>query len=325
MLSRTRYKGMAFSLDDVFKNVRRVASVWPIDFKPENISFGEHPSRRIGDGIDFGRITEFDPMIHDPFRINWLAVNPFDEDELMVRENIENKEADFILACDLSTSMTFSVRDQQHKERMLLEVYGDCALTCLRAQDPAGMVTFANDILFYDLQPRKTEDAIYYNIAQMYEFFSQVRTGGRGKLKRSETDYLCLFEFIRSRYGSRKIYIIVIYDFIGIEKHDPEFIREFMGDHEVSFIYLDDPDEFRVRSNSGYVWNEDIETGEQVMISVDDLSKIEAETRAARSKYRDLCDMQGIHSIVLEYGDNEQLRKYVERLVRFVYIRGASK
>lgn len=316
---------MAFSLEDVLRNVHRVASVWPIDFKPENISFGDHSTHRIGEGIDFGRITQFDPTVHSLFQINWLAINPFDEDELTVRENIETKEATFLIACDLSTSMMFSVGDQQHKERMLLEVYGDCALTCLRAQDPAGMVAFANNILFHDSQPRKTEDAVYHNIFRMYEFFSQVRTGGRGKLKRSETDYLRLFEFVRGHYGNKKIYVIVISDFIGIEKYDPEFIREFMGDHEVSFIYLDDPNEFKVNSNSGYIWNEDIETGEQVMISTDDLSKIETETRVARGKYRDLCDTQGIHSIVLEYGDREELRKYVERLVRFVYIRGASK
>src|SRR3989338_3765459 len=325
MVRSTRHKGMAFSLGDIYRNVRRVASVWPIDFKLENISFGEHSTRRIGEGIDFGRVTTFDPTVHSPFQINWLTTNPFDEDELYVRENIETKEATFLVACDLSTSMMFSVGDQQHKERMLLEVYGDCALTCLRAQDPAGMVAFANDILFYDSQPRKTEDAIHYNIAQMYEFFSQVRTGGRGKLKRSETDYLRLFEFIRSHYSNRKIYIIIISDFIGIEKHDPEFIREFIGDHEVSFIYLDDPDEFRVRSNSGYIWHEDIETGEQIIINANDLPEIETEIRAVRSRYRDLCDEQGIHSIVLEYGDREDLRKYVERLVRFVYIRGASK
>ena len=325
MLGVTRYRGMAFSLEDVFRNVRRVASVWPIDFKPENISFGEHPTDRIGEGIDFGRKTQFDPTIHSPFRIDWLAINHFDEDELYVREDIETKEATFLIACDLSASMMFSVGDQQHKERMLLEVYGDCALTCLRAQDPARMVTFANDILFYDPQPRKTEDAVYYNIAQMYEFFSQVRTGDRGKLKRSETDYLRLFEFIRSHYSNRKIYVIVISDFIGVEKHDPKFIKEFMGEHQVSFIYLDDPNEFKIKSSLGYVWQQDIETGEQVEIRVEDLPEIEAKTRLARGEYRDLLEANGIHSIVLEYGNNKELRKYVERLVRFVYIRGASK
>lgn len=316
---------MAFSLDDVYKSIRRVASVWPIEFRPDNTCFGEHRSLKIGEGIDFARITEFDPMTHDPFRINWLAIDPFDEDEFYVRENIETKEATFLIACDLSASMMFSVGDQQHKERMLLEVYGDCVLTCLRAQDPASLVAFANDILFYDSQPRKTEDAIYYNIAKMYEFLSDVRTGGLGKLKRSQTDYLRLFEFIRNHHSGKKIYIIVISDFIGIEKHDPEFIREYIGDHEVSFIFLDDPNEFKIKSKRGYVWKEDIETDRQVMIRVGDLPEIEAETRAARGRYRDLCDMHGIHSIVLEYGEREELRKYVERLVRFVYIRGASK
>lgn len=325
MLSRTKYRRMAFSLEDVYRSIRRVASVWPIEFKPNNVCFGEHPSPRVGEGIDFGRIAQFDPRVHNPFRINWLAIDPFDEDELYVRENIETKEATFLIACDLSASMMFSVGDQQHKERMLLEVYGDCALTCLRAQDPASLVAFANYILFYDFQSHKTSDTIYYNIAKMYEFFSQLRTSGLSKLKRSQTDYLRLFEFVRSHYGGKKIYIIVISDFIGIEKHDPEFIREYMGDHEVSFIFLDDPKEFEIKSKRGYVWKEDIETGEQVMIRIQDLPKIEAEAREARGKYRDLCDMYGIHSIVLEYGSREDLRKYVERLVRFMYIRGASK
>lgn len=300
---------MTFTLDDIFSNMYRVADTLPVEDFSRSTKFGEHRSQFRGDGHDFDRVVEYDPQIHSLSQIDWRSMDY--KRRVYVRESRVTKDFPVVLMGDMSISMLFGV-DAQHKKRMFLEVMGDIGLACYHAQDPMGFIGFAEDIIF-DEEPRVGEAQLYYLIGETYNFFEGITEDGRGKLGKSITNFHNAFDFFSRKYANKQCLLIVVSDFIGVEDIvKSPVLQDVANQHEVVFVFLDDPLEFTINQGPGSLRIENIEDGEQLIVSRRNLSKIGADIRRARKKMREenLKELR-VDSIVLEYG------KHFQRLYRF--------
>lgn len=304
---------MTFTIDDVFSDIYKAANALPIEKLAESIRFGDHKSRHRGDGHDFDRVVEYDPQIHTLAQIDWRSRDL--NGHVYVREYKVTKDFPVIVVNDLSTSMAFGI-EHQHKERMLLEVFGSLGLACFRAQDPMGLIGFAEDIIFHE-QPKVGEDQVYYLTSQLYEFFMGLESDGGGKLDRRKTDFYNVFDFIRKTYSKRCL-VVIVSDFVDMDNFPGiEVLNDITSHHEMVFVLLDDPSEFAF-GGLGYIRQEDLETGQTKFVSRLKAKKNELKIRLRRKQFRKEIQAAGIDSIVLEYG------KHLQRLYRFFIARYES-
>lgn len=303
---------MTFSLQDVFSSIYRVANTLPVDLFSRRVRFGEHKSQFRGDGHDFDRIVEYDPQIHTISQIDWRSMT---RDKVFVRESRVTKDFPVIVVADLSTSMTLGFDDRQHKERMLLETLGNIGLACFHAQDPLGLIGFAEEIIFNEL-PKVGEDNLFYLVEQLYEFFEGISSDDKGKLDRQKTDFYNAFDFLVRTYPNTNCFVVVISDFIGLENlPDLKVLEDVSSYHDVIFIFLDDHEELQVNSGLGYVRLEDVETGKTSIVSRRKIKQLNVEIRQKRKSTREKLREVGVDSVVLEYG------KHFQRLHRFFLAR----
>lgn len=307
---------MTFTLDDIFASIYRVANTLPIEDFSRSTKFGEHKSQFRGDGHDFDRVVEYDPQVHSLSQIDWRSMDY--KRRVYVRESRVTKDFPVVIMADMSASMLFGV-DSQNKERMLLESMGDIGLTCYHAQDPMGFIGFAEDVIF-DEEPRVGEGQLYYLIGEVYNFFEGIMEDGRGKLSKNITNFYNAFDFFSRKYANKQCLLVVISDFIGMEEIvESSVLQDVANQHEVVFIFLDDPLEFTINRGPGSIRVENIENGKQLVVARRNLWKIGSEIRQARKKMREenLKELR-IDSIVLEYG------KHFQRLYRFFIAREES-
>lgn len=304
---------MEFTLNDVFSSIHKTANALPIGNPAHRIRFGEHPSRFMGHGPDFYQIVEYDHEKHTVNQIQWHLTDPYGT--VFVREAKVTKDFETIILGDLSASMMF-------KLRLFFETLGNIGLTCSHAQDPMGFIGFADNIIFNE-RPKVGEDQVYYLLEKLYKFFEDIEKDGRGPIIRKGTNYQRIFEYVAAKYLNKHCFIIVLSDFIGAEEFfDSQILKDVASQHEVVFLFLDDPSEFKVTSwlsrrlkiGFGYLRLSNIETGGKVTISLRKYIKIGKQIREKRKEARNRLRDARIDSMVLEYTKNG---KHFERLYRF--------
>ena len=294
---------MKFSLEDIFSSIERVEDKIPVENLSSHIRFGEHKSMFKSEGHDFDQIREYDPEEDSIFEIIWNSVGS--DKKLYVRKARATKEYTAVVMADLSASMSFGA-GYPFKERMLLEVIGNVGLTCLHGQDPMGLIGFAEDVLF-DETPRLGQDYIDYLIQEVYEFFKNVSSDSKGRLDRSKTDFEKVFRFFSEKYADNQCFLVVVSDFVGVGDFvDSQILKDVASNHEVVFIFLDDPTEFSIPRGPGYVEIEDMESGKCLEIRRRKLEALNLDVRRRRKLVRENLNNLGIDCMVLEYGKQFQ-------------------
>lgn len=314
---------MNFTTQDVFRSIERVADILPIMDPAVSMCFGDHASPRVSEeGDDFFRLTPYEVSEHNPFKIDWLARDPFTR-ELFVRENILRKNLTVITLLDVSRSMMFAVEGDAQKIKMALVSYGSIGLACVRSQDPYGLVGFAGNFVtrFNSEEFSSSRDDLYQNIYTLYEFFTEAYKDKSGGVSGGIEGYYNAFDYLRSHYSDRQCLVIVISDFVDFEEFNMEVLRQYRELFDMAFVFLDDPSEFKVNSWSGdYIRNTSLETGEVSVVRVGELPEIEKDIRQSRDYLRHvtLKDLL-VPSIVLEPSkDYERLHRFfLERMEGF--------
>lgn len=302
---------MQFALNDIHSSIHKTANSLPIGTPASRVRFGEHSSRFKGQGPDFYQIVEYDPEEHAIDQIQWHLTDH--DGTVFVREAKITKDFVVVIMADLSTSMMFSA-DYPFKLRLLLETIGNIGLTCSHAQDSMGFIGFSENVVF-DERPKVGEGAVYYLLGELYKFFEDIESDGRGPLKRGETNFQKAFEFFAAKYAQKHCCLIVISDFIGAEEFFmSQILHDVSNQHEAVFLFLDDPSEFSINKTVGYLRTQSIETGDTVVVSLRKIFKIGQELRQKRKEMRNHLKDSGIDSMVLEYTTKG---KHYERLYRF--------
>lgn len=302
---------MKFSLNDVHSSIHKIIDALPIGTPASRVRFGEHSSKFKGQGPDFYQISEYNPEEHTVDQIQWHLTDP--DGTVFVREAKVTKDFVVVVMADLSTSMMFSA-DYPSKLRLLFETVGNIGLTCSHAQDPMGFIGFAEDVIF-DERPKIGDGSVYYLLGEIYKFFESIETDGRGPLRKGETNFLKAFELFASKYARKHCCLIVVSDFVGADKFfTSQMLRDVSNQHEIIFLFLDDPREFSINRTFGYLRTMNIETGEAVVVPLRKIIKIGQEIRKRRKEMRNRLKDVGIDSMVLEYTTKG---KHYERLYRF--------
>lgn len=310
---------MEFTLNDVFSSIHKTTNALPIGNPAHRIRFGEHPSRFMGQGPDFYQIVEYDHEKHTVNQIQWHLTDA--NGTVFVREAKVTKDFEVIILGDLSTSMMFRT-DYSTKLRLLFETLGNIGLTCFHAQDSMGFIGFADDIIF-DEHPKIGEGPVYHLLEELYKFFKGIEKDGKGPILRKGTSYQRVFEHLAAKYLNKHCFIVVLSDFIGAEElFNSQVLQDVASQHEIVFLFLDDPNEFKLTSwlsrrlkiRFGYLRLSNIETGEKATISLRKYLKMGKKVREKRKEARNRLRDARIDSMVLEYTKDG---KHFERLYRF--------
>ena len=300
---------MNFNFNDVIATLSHVRGGIPARRLSSRVRLAEHKSVFFGPSYDFYDIQEYDPERDEPSQIIHGLVGP--NGEIYARKCIEQHEIKVIFLIDLSSSIDAGVN--LAKRKMLLESLGYIGITGVRYQDLIGLVGFTDRIVLN--QPARCGVNNFYHLLRtVYDFLSE-NDSNNEKIQKKETNFFTALDFIRKSFN-RPCFIPVISDFVGFEKvASSSLLRTVASRNELLFIFLDDSQEFHTGNGMGYLRVENIETGEQSIVSRRKLSEIEKELRRKRKELRKMLKGIGIDSKVLEYG------KHFNRLHRFFLAR----
>ncbi len=299
-----------FNFNDVLSALTNIKSGIPVEKLTGRVRLGEHRSLFFGPSHKLYDIKEFDPECDPPNMI--VDVPGGDEDTIYARRCIEEHEVKINFLIDLSSSVYAGM--DFNKRKLLLEALGFIGVTGVRYGDPIGLMGFTDKIVL-NLTPRCGANNFYYLLRVVYDFLEE-HNPNKKKVQKSKTDFFAVLDFIRKSFN-RSCFIPVISDFVDFEKVvDSPLLRLVSAKHELIFIFLDDPLEFLVAKGVGHIRIEDMESGNQVVVSRRKLPEIEKDLRERRIQLRKKLRRMGIDSIVLEYDNNRRMRHF-NRLYKF--------
>ena len=302
-------------IEQVFARFRNIKHGIKAKKKSTSIHYGEHRSGFRGSGYDILGVEEWRPG--QPLKdIAWtISLRSFPR-KLFKIERMEPKELRTILVVDLSYSTLFKISQESNKALLLLDLIGNIGLTRANLRDPVGLLGYSDQIELF-LKPKLGTTHVFYMAQQIFDKLALERQYPT----RRRADFVVPLAFMASRLKMRHS-VIVISDFVDllndVDTVDYKRLRMLAAKHDMIFLLLDDPDEFRVKSRLGYIRTSDMETGKQTVISARRAGTIRRKIGESQDQLQYLLKNRcGIDSVVLT-PDN-----HVEALPKFLIARMA--
>ncbi len=302
-------------IEQVFARFRNIKHGIKAKKKSTSIHYGEHRSGFRGSGYDILGVEEWRPG--QPLKdIAWtISLRSFPR-KLFKIERMEPKELRTILVVDLSYSTLFQISQESNKALLLLDLIGNIGLTRANLRDPVGLLGYSDQIELF-LKPKLGTTHVFYMAQQIFDKLALERQYPT----RRRADFVVPLAFMASRLKMRHS-VIVISDFVDLLNDvgtvDYKRLRMLAAKHDMIFLLLDDPDEFRVKSRLGYIRTSDMETGKQTVISARRAGAIRRKIGESQDQLQYLLKNRcGIDSVVLT-PDN-----HVEALPKFLIARMA--
>ncbi len=302
-------------IEQVFARFRNINHGIKAKKKSTSIHYGEHRSGFRGSGYDILGVEEWRPG--QPLKdIAWtISLRSFPR-KLFKIERMEPKELRTILVVDLSYSTLFQISQESNKALLLLDLIGNIGLTRANLRDPVGLLGYSDQIELF-LKPKLGTTHVFYMAQQIFDKLALERQYPT----RRRADFVVPLAFMASRLKMRHS-VIVISDFVDllndVDTVDYKRLRMLAAKHDMIFLLLDDPDEFRVKSRLGYIRTSDMETGKQTVISARRAGAIRRKIGESQDQLQYLLKNRcGIDSVVLT-PDN-----HVEALPKFLIARMA--
>ncbi len=302
-------------VEQVFARFRDIKHGIKAKKKSTSIQYGEHKSGFRGSGYDIVGVEQWRPG--QPLKdIAWtISLRTFPE-KLFKIERMEPKELRTLLVVDLSYSTLFQISQESNKALLLLDLIGNIGLTRSNVRDPVGLLGYSDQVELF-LKPKLGANNVFYMAQQIFEKHELERQFPT----RRRADFAVPLAFMASRLKMRHS-VIVISDFVDllndVDAVDFKRLRMLAAKHDMIFLLLDDPDEFRVKSRLGYIRISDMETGKQTVISARKAGAIRRQIGESRDELQYLLKHRcGIDSVVLT-PDN-----HVEALPKFLIARMA--
>ena len=302
-------------VEEVFARFRDIKHGIKAKKKSTSIHYGEHKSGFKGAGYDIVGVEQWRPG--QPLKdIAWnISLRTYPE-KLFKIERMEPKELRTLLVVDLSYSTLFQISQKSNKALLLLDLLGNIGLTRSNLRDPVGLLAFSDQIELF-MKPKLGTSQVFYMAQQIFEKLALQREFPA----RRTADFSVPLLFMASRLKMRHS-VIVISDVVDMlnnpEAVDFKLLRMLASKHDMMFFFLDDPDEFKVRSRLGYIRISDMETGKQTVISARKARAIRQGIEESRESLQYKLKYQaGIDSVVLT-PDN-----HIEELPKFLISRTA--
>lgn len=242
-----------------------------------------------GRGIEFAGIREY--YRGDEYRsIDWKVSAR--SGELHIREHIEERELQLVVALDLSASMAFGSGSREKRESAV-EFAAAMTLAAERNNDRAGVCLFTDRVEKF-IQPAKGRTHVLRLIRELLYFIPQHR----------RTDIKAPLDYLNSTLSRRSI-VFLVTDALRIGKLERE-LRIAAARHDLILVLVRDPRETDL-PDVGLIEIEDPETGEETIFDTSDREAVAQLIALQRKNDESLlktCRVLGIDMIKLTAGES---------------------
>ncbi|RLJ03129.1 MAG: DUF58 domain-containing protein [Candidatus Aenigmatarchaeota archaeon] len=218
----------------------------------EGLIAGNYHSVFKGRGIEFSEVREYVPG-DDIRTIDWNVTARFNSP--FVKEFIEERDLDVYIVFDLSASNDFGY--ERSKKEVGLEIAASIMFAALRNNDNVGLCLFTDRIERF-IRPRKGKKFALRLLRELVYY--EPESPGTD----INNSLIQLSKIVRKRS-----IIFIISDFLSEDFEKP--IKFLKNRHDVILISLLDVNEENM-PDIGYVFLEDEETGEQILVNTSDES-----------------------------------------------------
>ena len=216
----------------------------------EGMESGAYRSRFRGGGIEFSEVREYSAG-DDARRIDWNVSARYND--LFVKEFVEEKELNVYVIIDLSASNDFGYL--KSKKELGFEVAASLMFSAIKNNDRVGMGLFTETLEKFI--PAKKGKKHMMEILQNLLDYSP---------KSSKTDIFKSLSQLQSNLKRRSV-IFIVSDFISDSFVKPLKYLKFK--HQIVLINISDIRESQI-PEIGYVYLEDAESGEQILVNTSD-------------------------------------------------------
>jgi uncharacterized protein (DUF58 family) len=255
----------------------------------ESLYAGGYRSIFKGRGIEFAGIRKY--YRGDEFRsIDWKVSAR--TGSFHVREHIEERELQMVVALDLSASMEFGSGAREKRESAV-EFAAAMSLAAEKNNDRVGICLFTDEVEKY-IVPAKGRTHVLRLIRELLYFVPEHK----------KTDVKTALNFINSTLIRRSI-IFLVTDAVNLSRIDRE-LKITSARHDFVLVLLRDRREHEI-PDVGLIEIEDPETGEEVMLDTSDRKAVEellSERKNSEAALLRMCRNLGIDVIEITAGDS---------------------
>lgn len=270
---------------ELLKEVRRI-EIKTRQFV-DSLYSGTYRSVFKGRGIEFAGIRKY--YRGDDFRnIDWKVSAR--SGKLHIREHIEERELQVVVALDLSASMAFGSGSREKRETAV-EFAAAMALVADRNNDRAGVCLFTDKAEKF-IPPSKGKTHILHLIRELLYYIPQ----------RQGTDLKAPLDFLNSALSRRSVVFLVTDALNAGEIESQLKIASFR--HDLILVLVRDKRESDL-PDVGLIELEDPETGEEIVFDTSDRRLVEefkVKTDVRDREFEKMCKNLGIDMIKLTAG-----------------------
>ncbi|NLM16758.1 MAG: DUF58 domain-containing protein [Candidatus Riflebacteria bacterium] len=271
----------------------------------ESLYSGAYKSVFKGRGIEFAGIRPY--YRGDEFRsIDWKVSAR--TGDLHVKEHMEERELQVVLAVDLSASMLFGTGPKSKRETAV-ELAALIALAANNTNDKTGACIFTDRVEKF-IPPKKGKSHVLRMIRDLLSYTPK----GKG------TDPKKVLDFLNMTLNNRSI-VFLITDAINLGDLTREF-RMASSRHDFVVAAIRDPKEENI-PDVGLLEVIDPETGEETILDTSSKAQVEHMTalrESLDSSFRRICMQTGIDTMYLTAGES-----IAKPLIRFFAQRQAKR
>ncbi|MCD6477669.1 MAG: DUF58 domain-containing protein [Candidatus Aenigmarchaeota archaeon] len=252
----------------------------------EGLIAGNYHSVFKGRGIEFSEVREYVPG-DDIRTIDWNVTARFNAP--YVKEFVEERDLDVYIVFDVSGSNEFGT----HKSKMEtgFEIAASIMFAALRNNDNVGLCLFTDRIEKF-IKPRKGKKFVLKLLRELIYH----ETKGKGTDINNSLIHL-------SKIIKKRSIIFVISDFLSGDFKKP--IKYLKNRNDVILVNLFDPHEEEI-PDVGYIYLEDEETGEQILVNTSDKSFREVYLKEMKRKRNEMMsEMKKLKIDVIEVSTSE--------------------
>jgi len=272
---------------ELLKEVRRIEI--KTGHLVDSLYSGGYRSVFKGRGIEFAGIREY--YRGDEYRsIDWKVSAR--TGKFHVREHIEERELQLVVALDLSASMAFGSGSREKRESAV-EFAAAMSLAAERNNDRAGVCLFTDRVEKF-IQPAKGRTHVLRLIRELLYFMPQHR----------KTDLRAPLDFLNSTLNRRSI-VFLVTDGLTIQSLERE-LRIAAAKHDLIMVLVRDPRE-NLLPDVGLIEIEDPETGAEMMFDTSDRDAVAELSRRQGlldEEFMKTCRKLGLDVIRLTAGES---------------------
>ena len=263
---------------------------------------GPYTSRKRGSGLDFDQHVPYRPG-DDVRRIDWNVTARLNAP--FVRQTHAERELDLVMALDVSPSMQLGAGRYTKKE-VLTFVSASLLFSAAADQVNTGVVAFSDRVLV-TTPSRRVSGRAWAAIEAVWAL----------EPSRARTLMIPMLQHLSSSLKTMSI-VAIVSDFLTAdEPFDSAELRVLASRHDVIAIIVEDALDAALPDGRGFMRMRDVESGENVVVAMNDRTRIAyAEARARwRKRIADVCFRIGLDFVFVR-SDQPVTQPVVDLLAR---------